>query len=57
VFQLYEAAARVRISTGSIRRAAETGRDGLAKLEHQRIGTAYRFRSRDIDAYGLVKGR
>jgi hypothetical protein len=57
VLDLYEAAARVRMSPDTLRRAAATGRDGKAKLAHQRFGTSYRFRTRDIDSYGLVTGR
>jgi len=57
ILDLYEASARVRMSPDSLRRAAATGRDGRAKLAHQRIGTSYRFWLRDIDNYGLVLGR
>jgi hypothetical protein len=57
ILDLYEAAARVRMSPDTIRRATATGRDGRAKLAHRRIGTSYRFWLRDIDNYGIVLGR
>jgi hypothetical protein len=57
VLDLYEAAARVRMSPDSLRRAAATGRDGRAKLAHRRIGISYRFSLREIDNYGLIHAR
>jgi hypothetical protein len=57
VLDMYEAAARLRVSPDSLRRATKTDRDGKARLAHQRIGSVYRFRSRDIDAFGQVHGR
>lgn len=57
VLDVYEAAARLRTSPDSIRREATIGRDGKAKLAHQRIRAAYRFRLQDIDNYGQVQAR
>jgi hypothetical protein len=57
ILDLYEAAARVRMSPDSLRRAAATGRDGRAKLAHQRIGMSYRFSLRDIVNFGLIHAR
>ncbi len=57
VVDVYEAAARLRTSPSSIRREATIGRDGKAKLAHQRLGATYRFRLQDIDNYGLVQAR
>ena len=50
-----QVAALIRIE--AIRSGGATGRDGRAKLEHQRFGTSYRFRTRDLDSFDLVKGR
>lgn len=54
---LYEAAAYLRVSPASIRRATEVDRAGRAELPHQRIGAAYRFSRRDLDCHGRVEGR
>ncbi|MFA6289973.1 MAG: helix-turn-helix domain-containing protein [Opitutaceae bacterium] len=53
----FEAAAYLRVSYWTILRLSRQGRDGLAKLGHQRIGTAYRFRRSTLDNYGQVPGR
>jgi len=54
---VYEAAAYLRISPDTIRRAVVIARDGRAKLAHQRLGSVYRFRKADLDAFGAVPGR
>lgn len=54
---VYEAAAYLRVSPDTIRRAVVIARDGRAKLAHQRLGSVYRFRKADLDAFGAVPGR
>lgn len=54
---VYEAAAYLRVSSDSIRRAMVTGRDGRAKLSHQRVGSVYRIRRGDLDNFGRVEAR
>jgi len=54
---IYEAAAYLRISPDTIRRAVIVARDGKAGLAHQRLGSIYRIRKIDLDAFGVVPGR
>jgi excisionase family DNA binding protein len=54
---VYEAAAYLRVSPDTIRRAVTVARDGKARLAHQRLGAIYRIRKIDLDAYGVVPGR
>lgn len=54
---VYEAAAYLRVSPDTIRRAVIVSRDGKAKLGHQRLGSVYRLRKADLDAFGSVPGR
>jgi hypothetical protein len=54
---VYEAAAYLRLSPDSIRRALVQARDGRAKLAHQRIGSIYRIRRVDLDSFGKVDAR
>lgn len=54
---VYEAAAFKRISEDTIRAASRPGRDGRAKLRHQRFGAAYRYSKSDLDQYGRVEAR
>ena len=54
---VYEAAAYLRVSPDTIRRAVVVARDGKARLAHQRLGSVYRFRKADLDEYGAVPGR
>lgn len=54
---VYEAAAYLRISPDSIRRALILARDGRAKLPHQRVGSIYRIRRTDLNSLGRVEGR
>ena len=54
---LYEAAAYVRVSPATLRRACRPDRGGRASLAHQRFGTAYRLRKASLDAFGAVKER
>lgn len=54
---VYEAAAYLRVSPDTIRRAVVVARDGKAKLAHQRLGSVYRFRKADLDEFGAVPGR
>jgi excisionase family DNA binding protein len=54
---VYEAAAYLRVSPDTIRRAVIVARDGKAKLAHQRLGSVYRLRKADLDAFGSVPGR
>jgi excisionase family DNA binding protein len=54
---VYEAAAYLRVSPDTIRRAVVVARDGKARLTHQRLGSVYRFRKSDLDAFGSVPGR
>jgi len=54
---IYEAAAFRRIHPDTIRRACTPGRDNKAKLEHQRLGSAYRIRKTVMERYGLVTER
>ncbi len=57
ILDIYEAAAFLRVSHWTLRRAAVTGRDGRAALSHQRIGSAIRFRRADLEKFGLVQDR
>lgn len=54
---VYEAAANLRVSPDTIRRAVVIARDGRAKLALQRLGSVYRFRKGDLDAFGAVPGQ
>lgn len=54
---LCEAAAYKRVDYSTLWHACQTGRDGRAKLAHQRVGTKYIFRKADLDRYGRVEGR
>jgi len=54
---VYEAAAYLRLSPDSIRRALVPARDGRSKLAHQRIGSIYRIRRVDLDSFGKVEAR
>jgi excisionase family DNA binding protein len=54
---VYEAAAYLRVSPDTIRRAVVVARDGRARLAHQRLRSVYRFRKADLDAFGAVPGR
>lgn len=54
---VYEAAAYLRLSPDTIRRALVPARDGKAKLAHQRIGSIYRIRRVDLDTFGKVEAR
>lgn len=54
---VYEAAAYKRISPSSIIRASEPGRDGKAKLGHQRFGGIRRYSKATLDAFGVVPQR
>lgn len=54
---VYEAAAYLRLSPDTIRRALVQARDGRAKLAHQRIGSIYRIRRVDLDTFGKVEAR
>ena len=54
---IYEAAAYLRVSPDTIRRALIVARDGRARLAHQRLGATYRIRKADLDTFGSVEGR
>lgn len=54
---IYEAAAYKRIEYKSIWMACQPGRDGKARLEHQRFGNTYRISKAKLDAFGVVKER
>lgn len=54
---IYEAAAYLRVSPDTIRRALIVARDGRARLAHQRLGAAYRIRKADLEVFGAVAGR
>lgn len=54
---VYEAAAYLRVSPDTIRRAVVVARDGKSKLAHQRLGSVYRIRKSDLDTLGAVAGR
>lgn len=54
---VFEAAAYKRVSHATIRAALGTGRDGKAKLRHQRFGASYRIAKADLDRFGLVQDR
>lgn len=54
---LYEAAAYLRCNYITLWRACKCGRDGRARLAHQRIGRDYRIDRRTLDAFGSVKQR
>lgn len=57
VLDLYEAAAYLRVSYPTLWRACQCGRDGKARLQHQRIGNAYRISRATLDRFGLVPTR
>lgn len=54
---VYEAAAYLRVSPDTIRRALAVARDGKARLAHQRLGSIYRIRKVDLDSFGVIGGR
>jgi hypothetical protein len=54
---VYEAAAYLRVSPDTIRRALVVARDGKARLAHQRLGSIYRIRKIDLDLFGVIAGR
>jgi hypothetical protein len=54
---VYEAAAYCRVSPDLIRDALTLGRDGKARLPHNKLGNIYRIRKSDLDVYGQVLGR
>ena len=54
---VYEAAAYLRVSPDTIRRALVVARDGRARLAHQRLGSIYRIRKSDLDMFGVIPGR
>jgi excisionase family DNA binding protein len=54
---VYEAAAYLRVSPDTIRRALVVARDGKARLAHQRLGSIYRIRKIDLDSFGVIAGR
>lgn len=54
---IYEAAAYLRVSPDTIRRAVVVARDGHARLAHQRLGAVYRIRKSDLDTFGMIQGR
>jgi excisionase family DNA binding protein len=54
---IVEAAAYLRVSLDTIRRAVRTGRDGRARLAHHRLGTRIVIRRADLDVYGYVQAR
>lgn len=54
---IYEAAAYLRVSPDTIRRAVVVARDGRARLPHQRLGAVYRIRKSDLDTFGMIQGR
>jgi hypothetical protein len=54
---LYEAAAYKRVAYLTLWRACQKGRDGMARLEHQRLGSIYRVDKAKLDAFGRVKER
>lgn len=57
ILDVYEAAAYLRVSPDTIRRALVCGRDGRARLAHHRIGSVHRIRRTDIDVFGKVDRR
>lgn len=57
VMDLYEAAAYRRVDYKTLWRACQKGRDGCARLSHQRFGTDYRITKDALDNFGLVKQR
>ncbi len=54
---IYEAAAYLRVSPDTIRRALIVARDGRAWLAHQRLGATCRIRKADLEVFGAVAGR
>ena len=54
---IYEAAAYLRVSPDTIRRAVVVARDGKARLAHQRLGSIFRIRKIDLDTFGVVPAR
>ena len=54
---VYEAAAYCRVSPDLIRDSLTLGRDGKARLPHNRLGGIYRIRKVDLDCFGQVLGR
>jgi hypothetical protein len=57
ILDIYEAAAFLRVSPDTIRRALTCGRDGKARLAHSRPAGIYRIRTSDLLAFGRVEGR
>lgn len=53
----YEAAAYLRVNYHTITRACRKGKDGRARLQHQRLGSAYRIQAADLNRFGLVEQR
>ena len=54
---IYEAAAYKRVGYGTIWRACQRGRDGLALLAHQRFGDRYVISKAALDKFGAVAER
>ena len=54
---IYEAAAYKRVGYATIWTACQCGRDGKAKLAHQRFGDRYVLTKAALDAFGAVKER
>jgi hypothetical protein len=54
---VYEAAAYCRVSPDLIRDSLTLGRDGKARLPHNRLGNIYRIRKADLDNFGQILGR
>lgn len=57
IMDIYEAAAFRRVHPDTIRRACLPDRAKAARLEHQRIGSAYRIRKASLQKLGLVPER
>lgn len=54
---VFEAAALLRVSPDTIRRALTVGRDGRARLAHSRPAGIYRIQKEDLLAFARVDGR
>ena len=57
ILDVYEAAALLRVSPDTIRRALSVGRDGRARLAHSRPAGIYRIQKEDLLAFARVDGR